>query len=71
MRVTREKNCHCYTCRKDFHYLGITRHRAMHKRKRENCKISYTNGDTYIHKFSELTDKVNSGLPFEPEEREG
>jgi hypothetical protein len=29
MKVTREKNCRCHTCDKDFHYLGINRHRAM------------------------------------------
>jgi len=29
MRVTRYKNTHCHTCKKDFHYLGINRHRAM------------------------------------------
>jgi len=53
MTVTRFKNCHCYTCKKDFHYLGITRHRAMHRSKRENCKIGYTNGDIYDHNYNE------------------
>jgi hypothetical protein len=52
MKVTRFKCCYCYTCAKPFHYLGIARHRAMHRDKKEDCKISYTNGDTYIHKFS-------------------
>ena len=52
MRVTREKNCYCHTCEKEFHYLGITRHRAAHRDKQEDCKISYTNGDTYIYEFS-------------------
>jgi len=53
MRVTRSKNCYCATCDKDFHYLGITRHRAMHRDKKEDCEITYTHGDTYIHKFSQ------------------
>lgn len=53
MKVTRNKNCHCHTCGKDFHYLGITRHRAMHRERREDCKITYTHGDTWIHKYSE------------------
>ena len=50
MKVTSYKNCFCYTCKKAFHYLGITRHRAMHRDKEEDCKIGYTNGDVYIHK---------------------
>ena len=28
MNVTSAKNCFCHTCSKDFHYLGINRHRA-------------------------------------------
>jgi len=50
--IPREKNCHCFTCGRDFHYLGITRHRAMHRDKKEKCKIMYTYGDTYIHDYS-------------------
>ena len=53
MYVTRAKNCYCHTCEKDFHYLGITRHRAMHRDKKEDCTITYTYGDTWTHKFSE------------------
>ena len=53
MKVTRYKNCYCHTCKREFHYLGITRHRSMHRDKRENCEITYSNGDTYNHKFSE------------------
>ena len=44
--------CHCHTCNKDYLSLGITRHRAMHRDKREDCKITYTHGDTLVHKFS-------------------
>ena len=54
MNITREKNCFCYTCNKAFHYLGITRHRAMHRDKKEDCDIEYTNGDRYDHKYSEV-----------------
>ena len=53
MRVTNLKNCYCHTCKKTFHYLGIARHRRGHLDRRENCKITYTNGDTYLHKFRE------------------
>ena len=49
MKVTKQKNCYCHTCDKDFHYLGIAGHRAMHRRKKENCKITFTHGD--IHKW--------------------
>ena len=59
MKVTRDKNCTCHTCDRDFHYLGITRHRAMHRSRGEDCEITYTHGDTYLHKFSKhfLTNK--------------
>ena len=52
-----EKNCTCHTCGKDFHYLGITRHRAMHRDKKEDCEITYTHGDRYVHEYSKLKDK--------------
>jgi len=48
----RPKECHCYKCDKDFHSLGIMSHRAMHRRKREDCTIMYTNGDTFAYLFS-------------------
>ena len=28
MGIARDKNCTCHTCEKDFHYLGIARHRS-------------------------------------------
>ena len=46
MRVTRDKNCYCHTCKKAYHYLGITMHRAGHRKRNEYCKITFTNGDT-------------------------
>ena len=49
----REKNCYCHTCEKYFHYLGINRHRAMHRDKKECCKIAFTHGNTVIYKFDE------------------
>ena len=52
MRVTNEKNCRCITCKRDFHCLGIARHRAMHRDKQEVCEIIYTDGSTYIHDFT-------------------
>jgi len=51
-KLTQIKRCYCHTCHRPFHYLGITRHRAMHRDKREDCTIEYTHGDTWTHKFS-------------------
>lgn len=49
-----DKQCYCKTCDRWFHYLGIARHRASHRRKQEDCVIMYTNGDAYKHEFSKL-----------------
>lgn len=46
------KLCYCHTCKKYYQSLGIMRHRAMHRDKREDCEITYSHGDTYIHHFS-------------------
>lgn len=55
--TTTAKNCHCYTCDRDFHCLGIMRHRAMHRDRREDCDIEYTYGDRYIHRYAEPKEK--------------
>ncbi|NCN44539.1 MAG: hypothetical protein GW898_10345 [Thiomicrospira sp.] len=39
---------------------GINRHRAMHREKKEDCKITYTHGDTYTFEFSKTTSKSAS-----------
>ena len=52
MFATQYKNCFCVTCQKDFHYLGIARHRHMHKEKKETCRIIYTNGTIYLHEYN-------------------
>ena len=57
MRVTNLKTCYCHTCEKPFHYLGIARHRTAHKEHKEYCEITYTNGDTYCHKYGEKIEK--------------
>lgn len=49
-----EKKCYCHTCDKWFHCLGIARHRAMHRDKREDCRITFTNGDTFRYTYSKL-----------------
>lgn len=47
-----EKTCYCHTCKKEFHYLGIARHRAMHRDRMEDCEITYSDGNTYLHGYS-------------------
>ncbi len=50
--VTSIKECRCHTCDKWFHYLGIARHRAMHRDKKEDCIISYTDSSKYSYSYS-------------------
>ena len=49
MKHTEEKECYCHTCEREFHYLGIASHRKAHLNRGEQCRITYTNGDTYVH----------------------
>ena len=56
------KDCTCYTCARDIHHLGIMSHRAMHRRKREDCKIMYSDGRTFTHNFSRLTQRAPDSL---------
>ena len=44
--------CHCFTCKKDIQSLGIARHRAMHRDKKQDCTIQFTHGDTYTWRYS-------------------
>ena len=46
------KDCSCETCHRRFHHLGITRHRAMHRDKKENCTIIYSDGKRVTHIFN-------------------
>lgn len=55
--ITSRKTCYCHTCKKSFHWLGINRHRAMHRDHFEDCKITYTYGDTYTFRFSTTKEK--------------
>ena len=54
----REKDCHCHTCNKDFHHLGIARHRAMHRDKNQNCKITFSTGKTYLWNYSKRSNQI-------------
>jgi hypothetical protein len=53
-KITTAKTCYCHTCEKRFHYLGINSHRAKHRRKKEDCTITYTYGNTLTFNFSKL-----------------
>lgn len=45
---------YCHTCKRYLHPLGMARHRSMHKDKKENCEIEYSDGRIRCFKFSEL-----------------
>lgn len=64
MFVTREKNCYCHTCKKDFHYLAITKHRQGHRNRKEKCTITFTHGDTYSWDYRDEKDKKESYPQF-------
>ena len=50
--------CSCWNCERAFTRISIASHRAMHRRKKQDCIISYTNGDTYFYEFSkEINEK--------------
>lgn len=49
----RMKNCYCFTCDKEFNRLGIARHRAMHRDKKENCKIIFEDGRVVNYTFED------------------
>ena len=53
----REKTTYCITCKRWFHHMGIARHRAMHRDRREDCRVMYTNGDTYSFNYSEMSNE--------------
>lgn len=53
MHVSSTKDCYCHTCKKDFHYLGITRHRAAHRDRQEDCEITFTHGNTRRYLYSQ------------------
>lgn len=50
MTFARYEQVTCHTCNRSFHPLGIMSHRATHRRKREDCTISYE-GRVMTHDF--------------------
>ncbi len=51
------RDCHCHTCNKDFNHLGINRHRAMHRDKRQYCEITYSDGNKRVFHFERKENK--------------
>jgi len=47
------KNCYCYTCKKEMNSLGVARHRAMHRDKKEKCRIQMSDGNTYTWNYDQ------------------
>lgn len=44
-------NCFCRTCGRWFNHRGIASHRAIHRRREEECTITYSTGKTFRHLF--------------------
>lgn len=42
---------YCHRCKRTFHQLGINRHVAMHRDKKENCTVTYLR-DTRTYHFT-------------------
>ena len=47
----RDPDCICLTCGRDIHHLGIMSHRAMHRRRKEDCAIVFSTGVTKKYSF--------------------
>jgi hypothetical protein len=43
--------CVCHTCERQIGHMGIASHRAMHRRKKEDCDITYNDGRRCDHFF--------------------
>lgn len=44
-------DCFCVTCDDWFHHLGIMSHRAAHRRRKERCKIEFSDGRIVDYRF--------------------
>lgn len=52
-KVLNTKDCFCHTCGIEVHSLGIMPHRVKHKRKKEDCEITFTYGNKVKYNYSE------------------
>ncbi len=46
-------SCYCHKCKRDFHPLGIMRHRAMHRDKKESVEITFSDGRRFKYDYGE------------------
>ena len=44
-------SCYCHKCKRYFHPLGIMRHRAMHRDKKETVKITFSDGRCSVYDY--------------------
>lgn len=49
--MKKDPDCHCFTCDRDIHHLGIMSHRAAHRRRGELCKIMFSDGRTIVYHY--------------------
>ncbi len=56
-RVKHFPDCYCVTCDRDIHHLGIMSHRAMHRRRKRDCVIVFSDGRAESYFFSEKRDE--------------
>lgn len=50
------KSTKCHTCDKRFNFMGISKHRSMHRSKMEDCVITFTNGETFKYSYRKKAD---------------
>lgn len=46
--------CYCETCKREIQSMGIARHRAAHRDKKELCIIQYSTGKRKEHDYREF-----------------
>jgi len=63
--------CYCYTCMKEYKSGGISRHRAMHRNRKENCKIMYSDGSVRSWYYGEPKEILNAKILQEESEENG
>ncbi len=55
--MAKERYHYCETCEKSFHWLGIARHRAMHRDRNESCIIVNADGERWRYGYGDLKER--------------
>lgn len=58
---------YCHTCDRNYHYLGIARHRRGHLDRGENCTITFKDGATYSYRPVNAVPNAPHGDPDTPD----